>query len=157
MCNNRVLVLPSVGNYKDHHGPHDEEKQKKCTILFKKKVVQQLASFAKHVHEYILKVFELGSFDDYVVQQAHALICGGDVVAWKWHTDSDPVNGVHIDLSIICSMNSCGPTSMMVAGAEEEYTYQTGKFIVFDSKLFHRSGASVGGTMKLVLFLAKKR
>ena len=157
--NGEPYHLPGVGNYSHHVGSHNRARQQQLSIKFKKQVVRSLVGVAPDIDAYIKEVIRVGGFEnDYDVYEAHALICGGSSVSWKWHTDaSEDAASVKLRLTVICAMTTFGNTSMMVAGAEGEYVYQEGKFIVFDSNLFHRSGKSMANTIKLSLFLEKKK
>ena len=84
--------------------------------------------------------------------EAHILFGCTRMTHFDFHQDSGSFNKKQPDLTVVCHV-SRGKGSMWVAGATDEHLYEgAGACSLFDARLWHRSGVSQRGTVKLSLF-----
>ena len=85
-----------------------------------------------------------------VPREVHLIWTWNDTVLFPYHEDKEGEFTININISPSCS-------SMHVAGAKEVAKYEgAGNYIIFPSKLVHKSHVSTFRTLKLVVFLVKK-
>jgi hypothetical protein len=117
------------------------------------------AAFAQLVAEVKEALCEPGSPwkpEDLEACQAHVLFGYAQESHFAFHKDSNTFKNFVPNLAAVCHLTS-GVASMYVAGAAQDLEYKgCGECSFFDTELWHRSGRSEHGTIRVTFFFKIK-
>ena len=94
--------------------------------------------------------------EDLEACQAHALFGYARESHFAFHKDTNSFKKFTPDVAAICHLSS-GKASMYVAGAQKELEYTGAGSVVFiDTEIFHRTGLTEHGTVRIAFFFKDK-
>jgi hypothetical protein len=154
----RTITATGYRSYGAINGRHNAAAQFKATCVLKPELLWSYCGVLPHLSTILQFAQSLCSGPDRAIAYVHLLDQTSEQAQFTWHVDNNSKDGDYgeVEVSFVFCVTDT-PSSMQVAGKAKFHYEGAGSGCMFHSSLWHASGHAAPGTLKVAVFLCKRK